>query len=95
LKYINGILKVDFDLDTTSKPKPMARPDDLLLILVQHWACDKSVFLIKDDRHDVATIILFQAYIGGQLAGFVHALKGKASEDPLSERKETNKNAHP
>jgi hypothetical protein len=35
-KYINGTLKVKFDLDTTSKPKPVAGPDDLLLLLVQH-----------------------------------------------------------
>jgi hypothetical protein len=36
LKYINSELKVDFNLDTTSKPKPVAGPDDLLLLLVQH-----------------------------------------------------------
>ena len=35
-KYINGTLKVRFELDTTSKSKPMARPDDLLLLLVQY-----------------------------------------------------------
>jgi hypothetical protein len=34
LKYINGILKVKFKLNTTFKPKPVAGPDDLLLILV-------------------------------------------------------------
>jgi len=33
-KYINGTLKVRFELDTTSKSKPVARPDDLLLLLV-------------------------------------------------------------
>ncbi|KAH8749401.1 hypothetical protein BGZ57DRAFT_138602 [Hyaloscypha finlandica] len=36
VKYINRTLKVKFDLDTTSKPKPVAGPDDLLLLLVQH-----------------------------------------------------------
>jgi hypothetical protein len=59
LKYINGTLKRDFGLDTTSKPKPVAGPDDLLLLLVQHWARDESVFPTEDDRHDVATIMLF------------------------------------
>ena len=34
LKYIDGTLKVVFKLDTTSKPKPVAGPDDLLLMLV-------------------------------------------------------------
>jgi hypothetical protein len=95
LKYIDGTLKVDFELDTTSKPKPVAGPDDLLLMLVQHWARDESVFPTEDDRHDVATVMLFQAYTGGRPAEFVHSSKGKASEDPLGEREETNKKAHP
>jgi len=34
VKYIDGTLNVVFELDTTSKPKPVARPDDLLLMLV-------------------------------------------------------------
>ncbi|KAH9203768.1 hypothetical protein DL95DRAFT_418785 [Leptodontidium sp. 2 PMI_412] len=95
VKYIDGTLKVEFKLRTTSKPKPVAGPDDLLLMLVQHWARDESVFPTEDDRHDVATIMLFQAYTGGRPAEFVHASKGKASEDPLGEREEANKNAHP
>ncbi|PVH69879.1 hypothetical protein DL98DRAFT_578123 [Cadophora sp. DSE1049] len=95
VKYIDGTLKVEFKLRTTSKPKPVAGPDDLLLLLVQHWARDESVFPTEDDRHDVATIMLFQAYTGGRPAEFVHASKGKASEDPLGEREEANKNAHP
>jgi hypothetical protein len=39
--------------------------------------------------------MLFQAYTGGRPAEFVHSSKGKASEDPLGERKEINKKAHP
>ena len=73
----------------------MAGPDDLLLFLVHHWASDESVFPTEDDRHDVATVMLFQAYTGGRPAEFVHASKGKASEDPLGERVEADKNAHP
>jgi hypothetical protein len=88
LKYINSELTVKFDLDTTSKPKPVAGPDDLLLLLTHHWARDESVFPTEDDRHDVATIMLFQAYTGGRPAEFVHASKGKASQDPLGEVEE-------
>ncbi|KAH9204554.1 hypothetical protein DL95DRAFT_418158 [Leptodontidium sp. 2 PMI_412] len=95
VKYIDGTLKVEFKLRTTSKAKPVAGPDDMLVLLVQHWARDESVFPTEDDRHDVATIMLFQAYTGGRPAEFVHASKGKASEDPLGEREEANKNAHP
>jgi hypothetical protein len=94
-KYINGTLKVKFDLDTTSKSKPVAGPDDLLLLLVQHWARDEHVFPTEDDRHDVATILLFQSYTGGRPAEFVHSSKGKASEDPLGEAETTNKQRRP
>jgi hypothetical protein len=33
-KYINTVLKDDFNLNITSKPKPVVGPDDLLLLLV-------------------------------------------------------------
>ena len=92
MKYINGTLKVKFDLDTTSKPKPVAGPDDLLLLLTHLWARDTSVFPTEDDRHDVATVMLFQAYTGGRPAEFVHASKGKACQDPLGEAEEANRN---
>ena len=69
----------------------MVGPDDLLLLLVQHWARDESVFLTEDDRHDVATIMLFLSYIGGRLTEFVYSSKGKASQDPLGEVEEANK----
>jgi hypothetical protein len=88
-KYINGILKVRFELDTISKSKPVAGPDDLLLLLVQYWARDEYVFPTEDDRYDIATILLFQSYTGGRPAEFVHSSKGKASEDPLGEAEET------
>jgi hypothetical protein len=39
--------------------------------------------------------LLFQSYTGGRLAEFVHSSKGKASEDPLEEADETNKNEQP
>jgi hypothetical protein len=95
LKYINSILKVNFEQDIMSKPKPVAGPDDMFLIFVQYWARDKSIFLTEDDHYDIAIVILFQAYTSGRPAEFVHSSKGKTSEDPLGEREETNKNSHP
>ena len=64
----------------------MAGPDDLLLLLVQHWARDESVFPTEDDRHDVATITLFQSYMRGRPAEFFHSSKGKASQDPSAKQ---------
>ncbi len=37
----------------------------------------------------------FQAYTGCRPAEFVHSSEGKASEDPLDEREEADKRAHP
>jgi hypothetical protein len=91
LKYINGTLKPGFELDTTSKPKPVAGSDDLLLLLTHHWARDESVFPTEDARHDVATIMLFESYTAGRPAEFVHASKGKASQDPLGEAEDANR----
>jgi hypothetical protein len=87
-------LKVDFDLNDTSKPKPVAGSDDLLLLLVQLWARDKSIFLTKENRLDLATIVLFNAYTGGRPAEFIHASKGKASQDPYREAEATSKQEH-
>ncbi|CAD6448042.1 a7f6baa6-02c0-4026-babe-950b6c0b476a [Sclerotinia trifoliorum] len=94
VKYINGTLKDKFGLDTTAKAKPVAGPDDLLLLLVQYWARDESVFPTEDDRHDVATIMLFQSYTGGRPTEFVHSSKGKAGEDPLG-KVEIDKDVQP
>jgi hypothetical protein len=54
-KYINSKLKVDFDLDTTFKPKPVARLDDLLLLLVQHWA--REMMMMMMIIYDLADIM--------------------------------------
>jgi hypothetical protein len=75
----------------TSKSKAEAGPDDLLL-LVQHWARDEHVYPTKDDRHNIATILIFQSYTSVQPAKFVHSSKIKTSEDPLGEADKTNKN---
>ena len=45
----------------------------------------------EDDRHDVATIMLFQAYNGGRPAEFIHVSKGKASQDPLDDAEEVER----
>ena len=90
-KFINTELKIEYDLEDTAKPKPVAGVDDLLLLLTQYWARDESVYRTEDDRHDVATIMLFQAYTGGRPAEFVHSSKGKASQDPLGDEEEADK----
>jgi hypothetical protein len=74
-----------FELDTSAKPKPVTGPDDLLLLLVQHWARDESIFPTEDDRLDLPTIMLFQSYTGCRPAELVHAPRGRGLQDPLDE----------
>lgn len=89
VKFINSSLTHDYKLDIMPKSKPVARVDELLLLLTHHWARDESVYSIEDDRLDVATITLFLAYTGARPAEFVHASKGHASKDPLGEAEES------
>jgi hypothetical protein len=69
-------------------------PDDLLLLLVQHWARDQSIFPTEDDRLDLSTIMLFQSYTGCRPAELVHSSRGRAGQDPLAEVGNTDKDRH-
>lgn len=57
--------------------------DDLLLGLTHHWARDTSVFPTEDDRLDVPTIMLFQAYTACRPAELVDGTKKRGGGDPL------------
>ncbi|KAH8750476.1 hypothetical protein BGZ57DRAFT_775378, partial [Hyaloscypha finlandica] len=52
---INDILKARFKLDTILKSKPIAKLDNLLLLLAR----DKHVFLTKDNQYNITIILLF------------------------------------
>lgn len=45
-----GPLKEEFGLDPTVKPKPVMGVDDLLLVLIHHWAKDQSGYPIERQR---------------------------------------------
>ena len=91
MKYVNSTLKDKFNLNITFKPKSVVGSDDLLLLLIQHWAQNAYVFPTENNQYDLATLLLFQFYTGGQPVKFIHFLKGKASEDSLGKAEE-NKN---
>ena len=57
--------------------------DDLLLGLTHHWSRDRSVFPTEDDRLDLATIMLFQAYTACRPAELVDGTKSRGATDPL------------
>ncbi|RDL30426.1 uncharacterized protein BP5553_10304 [Venustampulla echinocandica] len=94
VKFINSQLKIKYKLDNTPKPKLVAGADTLLLLLVYLWARDQSIFRTEGDRLDFACTTLFQAYIGGRPAEFVHASKSTTSQDPLSEKEKTPRLEH-
>ncbi|KAK0615146.1 hypothetical protein B0T17DRAFT_541194 [Bombardia bombarda] len=88
VKYINGILKAKFRLDDLPKTKPVMGVDDLLLGLTHHWSRDRSVFPTEDDRLDLPTIMLFQAYTACRPAELVDGTRSRGREDPLTEKDE-------
>ncbi|KAK8073387.1 hypothetical protein PG994_004286 [Apiospora phragmitis] len=88
VKYINGSLKLEFNLDIMPKAKPVLGVDDLLLGLTQHWARDRSVFPTEDDRLDFATIMLIQAYTACRPAELVDGAKSRGRKDPVIDESE-------
>jgi hypothetical protein len=83
LKYINGYLKDKFNLDVLAECKPVMGVDDLLLGLTHHWSRDTSIFPTEDDRLDLPTIMLFQAYTACRPAELVDGTKSRGGNDPL------------
>ncbi|KAK7424607.1 hypothetical protein QQZ08_008490 [Neonectria magnoliae] len=86
VKYINGVLKVEFHLDDLPKTKPVMGVDDLLLGLTHHWSRDRSVFPTEDDQLDLPTVMLFQAYTACRPAELVDGTTSRGREDPLAEK---------
>ena len=82
-KYINGRLKSKFKLDDLPGSKPVMGVDDLLLGLTHHWSRDRSVFPTEDDRLDLPSIMLFQAYTACRPAELVDGTKTRGGKDPL------------
>ncbi|TQW01322.1 FluG domain-containing protein [Cordyceps javanica] len=82
-KYINTELKEKFGLDDQPGAKPVLSVDDLLLGLTHHWSRDRSVFPTEDDRLDLPTIMLFQAYTACRPAELVDGTKCRAASDPM------------
>lgn len=47
-QYINGYLTTKYNLDTTTREKPVMNVNDIYLVLHHHWILDTSVF--PDER---------------------------------------------
>ncbi|KAM3562091.1 hypothetical protein MY1884_001997 [Beauveria asiatica] len=82
-KYIGTELKDKFNLDDQPGSKPVLSVDDLLLGLTHHWSRDRSVFPTEDDRLDLPTIMLFQAYTACRPAELVDGTKCRGADDPM------------
>ncbi len=57
--------------------------DDLFLGLTHHWSRDRSTFPTEDDRLDLPTVMLFQAYTACRPAELVDGTKCRGAADPL------------
>lgn len=55
--------------------------DDLILLLIYHWARDISIFPIEDQHLAFVIIMLLLIYIGCRSTELVHIAKGKVATD--------------
>ncbi|TGO22912.1 hypothetical protein BPAE_0150g00050 [Botrytis paeoniae] len=78
LMYLRTTLADRFNLERTTKAKPVLGADDILLLLTHHWARDTSTFPTENQRLALATIMLLSIYTGCRPAELVDASKGKA-----------------
>ena len=67
-------------MDESLKAKPVMGVDDLLRVLVYHWAKDQSVFPNERQRVQLATILLFAAYTSSRPAELVDAQVSEKSK---------------
>lgn len=65
--YINGYLTTKYNLDTTTRKKPVMNVDDVYLVLHHHWILDTSVFPDERQRLQVALLLLPSAYTATSL----------------------------
>lgn len=82
-QYIKTTLKKEFNLTDGPQDKPVMGVDDILAAFVVHWASDTSVYPTEDDRLDVPTIMLFEAYTACRPAELVDGTKTRGDSDPL------------
>jgi hypothetical protein len=72
------VLEEEFDLDPAPKEKPVLGSDDVLLLLTHLWARDTCTFPTEDQRHGLATVLLFSLFTGARPAELVDAMKRSA-----------------
>jgi hypothetical protein len=63
---------VEYDLDTTTREKPVLSVDDIFLILHHHWKLDVSIFPDERQRLQLAFLVLISSYTGTRPRALVY-----------------------
>jgi hypothetical protein len=81
-QYINDELTLRYDLDISTKEKPVMNIDDVYLVLYHHWAVDTSRFPDERQRLQLAFIVLLCAYTASRPGALVYV---KRNNEVLTE----------
>jgi hypothetical protein len=71
-QYINGELTERYNLDISTKEKPVMNVDDLYLVQHHHFALDTSVFADERQRIQLALVNLTSGYTGTRPGALVY-----------------------
>lgn len=63
---------MEYDLDTTTRGKPVLNVDDIFLILHHHWTLDDSIFPDERQRLQLAFLVLISSYTGTRPRALVY-----------------------
>ena len=79
-QYINGYLTTKYNLDTTTREKPVMNVDDIYLVLHHHWILDTSVFPDERQRLQVALLLLLSAYTATRPTTLVYTMTDRRKQ---------------
>jgi Protein of unknown function (DUF3435) len=87
-----------YNLDTSTREKPVMNVDDIYLILYHHWVMDTTIFPDGRQRVQLALLVLKMAYTATRPAALVYVRRNEKrvkdqciSEDDSDEDEEDNK----
>jgi hypothetical protein len=71
---------MNYDLDTTTREKPVMNVDDIFLVLHHHWVLDTSTFPDERQRLQLALLLLLSAYTATRLAALVYKVTNRTKQ---------------
>jgi hypothetical protein len=76
-QYIDVDLTRLYNLDLSTKEKPVMNIDDVFLVLHHHWVMDTATFLNRRQRLQVAFLVLMIAYTASRPGALVYVARNE------------------